>query len=189
MKRLWFLLFPLMTFSQDNYISFSAGLDTGNAIGAGVTDNTAQLNYVVQFAMVASNIEVNLGAEIFPVLDLKRYSLGVGYHFPLYAYIKRNEIKTTFIPALEPSLIDRYDTWGGGLSGDNKSSHMTLALNLALQWDLNDNLSIQYAANFLPRTDLKSKYPEKMWNEDIKVANTPVSISNFIKLVYRIERY
>jgi len=188
MKNLLFLLLPTIVFSQDNYMSFSAGVDINNIVGAGVTDNSSQLNYVVQFTMVSQNIEVSLGTEAFPVLDLRRYFVGAGYHFPLYAYVSRNEIKTTFIPSIEPSLIDRHGTWGGGLSGDNKSSHLSMALNLALQWDISDSFSIQYSANFLPRTDLKTKYPADMWNEKIKVANTPVTTSNFIKLVYRIER-
>lgn len=174
---------------KDNYISFSTGIDLKNAIvGSDPTQGKPAADLIVQFTMVSQNIEVGIGAEIYPRLDYKRYFFGVGYHFPLYAYIDGNELKTTFIPTIEPCMIDRSATWGGAFSDNNNSSHLSISLNLGFQWEVNDYIDIGYSVNFLPRTDLKAKFPANMWSEDLKFADTPISISNFVKITLKLKR-
>jgi len=161
---------------KDNYISVALGSDpTGHII--------------TQFSMVAKNVDVSLNYDVNKKLDYRRYSFGLGYHVPLFGYVTGNELKTTFIPSIEPSLIDRKGDWGGGLQQNDNSSHLSVALNLAFQWELSDSFRIETALNLLPRTDLKVKYPADSWSEKIVVCNTPVSANVFFKVVYKIKSF
>lgn len=179
MKKILLLLISVSMYSQkDNYMSFSTGLDIRNAIvGSKPTNNTPAIDYQFQFAMVDRNFEVNVGYECFPKINFDKYSIGVGYHIPLYGYILSKEVKTTIIPSIEPSLIGRWGTWGGGLSYNQVSSHLSLGVNIAFRWDLSDNVGVEYCLNMLPRTDLSAMYNRKI-----------VVGSNYFKIFYKINR-
>lgn len=173
---------------KDNYIAFTAGFDVRNAIvGSTPTADEPALNYQLQFAMVSNNIEVNLGYEAFPRIDYDRYHIGVGYHFHLYGYALGKALHTTFIPTLEPSLIGRHGTWGGGLSYNQTSSHLSVGLSLAFRWNINDNLSFGYRFNALPRTDLSAMYGEMSTRDRASIAGIGIVGSNFLDLTYRLD--
>lgn len=190
-KLITLLLLTTSIYAQDNYISFSAGIDVRNALfGSEPTNNKPALDYQLQFAMVDRNMEVNIGFEAFPRLDFRKYSIGAGYHFQLYAYAFKRAVKTTFIPSLEPSLIDRYDYWGGGIGTKQKSSHLSLGVNLAFRWDLNDDMAFEYCFNMLPRTDLKAMYGRDLdiTRDRASISGVPIIGSNYIKFVYKINK-
>ena len=158
---------------QDNYLSFSTG----------VTKDPGHMLF--QFSMVSRNVDVNLNYELDPGLDYSRYAFGLGYHFPLYASFSGNEIVTMLIPSIEPTLINRTGSWGGVLEDDQSSSHLSLGLNLSLNWKLTAKISTEYTFNMLPRTDLKAKFGDA---SGANIQGVPIVGSSFVKIIYRISR-
>lgn len=153
----------------------------GFTIGSDITGH-----YVTELNMVSKNVQVDAGYDFKPDLDYSRMYFGFGYQFPLYAYPGGNEIKTIFTPSIQPSLIDRKGTWGGAFADNNNSSHLSLALNLSLGWDVTENRMISVNGNFLPATDLKAKFPEDKWSEKIVFADTPIRATWSIEFTYKI---
>lgn len=160
---------------QEGYIYFSGAIDIRNAvIGSEPTNNKPALDVLYQFGMVGQNIEVNIGYERFNAISFDKFTFGVGYHFPLYGRIGNSVIKTVFIPSIEPTLIGRWgDEW------QCSSSHLSIGGNLALRWHLSDKTALELLSNFLPRTDLSSRYPEIH-------SNVPVVPSYYLKFIYKI---
>ncbi len=174
---------------RDNYAAFSVGVDVKNAtIGSTPTNSRPALDYLVQASVVHENMELSLGYEAFAKLDFSKYSLNLAYHFPLYTYPFGYEVKTVFIPGIEPTFISRYRNWGGGLGheSDNKT-YFSVGLNLALRWDFDDNWSVEYLFNALPRTDLKDKFPSESWYGKSKIGGNPVTGTNFLKVIYKVQ--
>ncbi len=165
------------TKDSDHYFGLSAGLDIRNAsIGSAPTQDKPAIDVLYQFAIVSQNIEVNIGYECFNAIRFDKYSIGVGYHFPLYGRIRHTVIRTVFIPGIEPTMINRWgEEWGG------KSAHLTIGGNLALRWHLGDNMAVELLANFLPRTDLEARYPELH-------SCIPVVANYYFKIIYKIQR-
>ena len=197
MRKLFLLLvlFVSIGYSQskekDGYIAFSGAFDVRNAIiGSTPTQNKPELDVLFQFAMVGNNLEVNVGYERFNAIDFEKYTIGVGYHFPLYGYVFGQPIKTTFIPSIEPTLIGRWGTWGGGLGDTQVSSHLSLGGNLAFRWDITDNFAFEYLFNALPRTDLSTMYGENMdiTRDRASIAGVPIIGSNYFKFIWVINR-
>ncbi|MET0945525.1 MAG: hypothetical protein ABWY22_08950 [Flavobacterium sp.] len=189
--KILILLFSLTVFSsysqqqKDTYISFTSGIDIRNAfIGSAPTNNEPSLNYQFQFGMVSHNIEVNMGYEAFPKLDFDKYTIGLGYHFHLYGTALDKTIHTVFIPSIESALIGRHGTWGGGLTYNQRSSHFSLGLNLALRWHISESIAFEYAFNALPRTDLKAMYGEVSTKDRASIRGVGIVGSNFIKFTY-----
>jgi hypothetical protein len=161
------LLMTIMSYAQkkdvDDYLAVTAGVNPQNILfGSDPTNNNSALNYHIQFNIVGNNKEVYIGLEEFPTLDYSRYFVGLGYHFHLYNYTFSKEIKTTFIPSLQLSNILRHGDWGGGLTGNQFSSHASIALNLSLKYQINDLIAVQTSYNGLPRTDDAAKYGGKL---------------------------
>lgn len=184
-------LFVSKLTAQDNYLAFSGAFDVKNTITGGKsTNNEAAVDFLVQFAMVSRDVEVNIGYEAFPRLDFSKYMIGVGYHTHLYGNLFRRVIHTVFIPSIEPTLINRHGDWGGGIDYDQESSHLSLGLSLGLRWDLSDGIAVEYLFNALPRTDLKAMYGNAMdiTTGKASVSGVPIISSNFIKVVYKINR-
>jgi hypothetical protein len=155
-KTLLMLLIGSLAFSQTQtpYVGFIGGFDIKNAlVGSEPTNNKSELNYSLQFIMVGKNVECGIGYESFKRIDFNRMYLSAGYQFPISEKIK-------LIPTLEPSIINRSDNWGGGISYELKQSFLSLALNLSLQYNLNDKLALRTDLNLLPRTDQKMMYNE-----------------------------
>lgn len=170
--------------TKDNYIALKAGVDPAHFVK----------DYIFQAAVVSENIEINIGYEIFPEIDFSKYTLGLGYHFPLHANVLDKHIVTTFIPTIEPTMISRKDTWGGGLGLDmygnektQNSGHLSIGLNLSLMWRLTDRIAAEYSLNFLPRTDIKSQFPNGDRSK-ITIEGIPIVTNNYIKFVYLIDR-
>jgi hypothetical protein len=175
-KLIILLLLSTSIYAQDSYLSLATGIDIRNVIiGSKPTNNTPSIDYQFQFAMVDRRFEVNVGYECFPRINFDKYSIGVGYHIPLYGYILGKQVKTTVIPSIEPSLIGRWGKWGGGISYNQVSSHLSLGANLAFRWNLSDNIAVEYCFNVLPRTDLNAMYNKKV-----------ILGSNYFKLVYKV---
>lgn len=165
-----------VTFGQkDRYLSFAAGTDF----------RSPGDDLIVQTALVSQDVEVNLSYEHYADSDFSRFAFGLGYHFRLYAYPGGREVVTTFIPSIEPTLINRWGNWGGGLGErDQSSSHLSLSLNLSLNWKLNDTSGVELTANLLPRTDLEAMYGDQ---GGTSIGGTPVVTSVFLKYVYRFD--
>lgn len=192
-KTIYTLLITLTVFSsysqqqKDTYISFTSGFDIRNeAIGSEPTNNKPSLNYQFQFGMVGNNVEINVGYEVFPRLDFDKYTIGIGYHFHLYGKALKLPIHTVFIPSIEPTLIERHGTWGGGLSYNQASSHMSLGLNLTFRWHINDNTAFEYSFNALPRTDLSSMYGKISTKDRASIAGIGIIGNNFLKFTYML---
>jgi hypothetical protein len=163
------------TKDQEHYLYVSGSIDIRNAtVGSDPTNNKPAADLLYQFGMVGQNIEVNIGYETFKAIHFDKYTIGVGYHFPLYGRIGNTVIKTVFIPSIEPTLIGRWgDEW------QCRSSHLSIGGNLSLRWHLSDKIGVEWLTNFLPRTDLSSRYPELY-------SSVPIVISNYLKIIYKM---
>lgn len=163
------------TKDREHYIYFSGAFDIKNAtIGSEATQEKPALDLLFQFGMVGQNVEVNIGYETFKSICFEKYTIGVGYHFPLYGRIGNKTIKTVFIPSIEPTLIGRWgDEW------QTTSSHLSIGGNLALRWHLSDKTALELLSNFLPRTDLHTRYPEIH-------SSVPIINSYYLKFIYKI---
>lgn len=192
MKTLFLLLVSAIAFAQsdkENYLSFSGALDARNLVsGSEPTDNKSGLNYLLQFAMVSRNFEINVGYERFSMIQFSKNTIGFGYHIPLHARIGSMNIKTTIIPSIEPTLINRWGNWGGGISSEQKSSHLSVGANLAYRIHISDSIAVEYMFNALPRVDINAMYGNANWKERKSLNGIPVVGSNYIKLVYKIGR-
>lgn len=176
------LFIAINSFSQttekESYLSFSAGFDFKNAIiGSEATKHKSAGDFLGKFSMVGNNIEVNVGYEHFKKISFSKYTIGVGYHFPLYGRIGNTTIKTFLIPSIEPTIINR---WGN--EWQTKSSHLSIGANLGLRWHLNEHISSELLLNSLPRVDLHTRYPE-IHN------NVPVVCSFYVMIIYRFHGY
>lgn len=175
---------------KDNYISFATGIDVRNVIvGSKPTNNKSAIDYQFQFSMVDRNVEVNIGYESFNRINFDKYSIGIGYHIPLYANLFNTTIKTTFVPSIEPSLIGRWGKWGGGLTYNQVSSHLSLGINFGFKWNLSDSFGVEYCFNTLPRTDLSTMYGEMATKNKCSISGIPLVGSNYFKLIYKINRF
>lgn len=175
------LLSTTVLFAQSNkserehYLAVSVGFDLKNAtFGSEATKYKASGDFLGKFSMVGNNIEVNVGYERFNEISFSKYTIGVGYHFPLYGRVGNNVIKTVLIPSIEPTIINRW-----GEEWESSSSHLSIGLNLGVKWDLTEHLSTEILINSLPRTDLKARYPEK---HDTTI---PIVNSFYAMLIYR----
>lgn len=167
MKKYLLILISSFVLAQekDHYVAVLTGLDVKNA---------TELDVVTKFIMVGQGFEVNIVFESFQKISFSKFGFGVGYQIQLYAYIGNKEIKTVFIPSVEPSLINRW-----GEEWQCSSSHLSIGLNASFRWFFNDHLGAEILINALPRTDLQARYPEIN-------SNAPVVVSGFACLVWKI---
>jgi hypothetical protein len=190
MKTLILLLASVIAFAQnekENYLSFSGALDARNLVsGSEPTNNKSGLNYLLQFAMVSRNFEINVGYERFSMIQFSKNTIGFGYHFPLHARIGSKNIKSVIIPSIEPTLINRWGNWGEGLSFEQTSSHLSVGANLAYRIHISDSIAVEYLFNALPRVDINAMYGNSNWKERRSINGVPLVGSNYIKLVYKI---
>ena len=180
MKKLLLLLLLLTSsgiFAQekDHYIAVLSGLDIGNASSGGkYTTYNPELNIITKFIMVGKGVEVNVLYERFEAINFSKYGFGIGYQLPLYGRLGNTVLKTTFIPSIEPCLIDRW-----GEEWEVSSSHLSIGANASFRWFFNDNLGAEILLNAIPRTDLKARYPEIN-------SNVPIVYSSYICLIYKL---
>lgn len=176
-KLLILLLFTTALYSQNIYIS--AGIDVRNTtVGSDATRNKPALDYIVRFGMVGSVpkyitvLEAQVGYERFERLDYSRFFFGLGVQLYPFKNI-------TVIPTIEPSLIDRWDNWGGGL-GEIKqnSSHFTVGVSLAVRYEVSYHISLEAQSCLLPRTDVYTMY-KSLHN------NVPIVVNNSLSVLYR----
>lgn len=159
---------------QEHYYYFSAAIDVRNAtVGSAPTNNKPQLDALYQLGIVSQNIEVNIGYENFNAISFSKYSVGVGYHFPLYSYPFGHEIKTVLVPSIEPTIINR---WGN--EWECNSSHLSIGANIGFRWHITDYFAGELLYNALPRIDLKARYPKL--HQDIPIVN-----SIYAKIIYK----
>lgn len=175
-KTLILLLFTTLSYSQNIYVS--AGIDVRNAIvGSDATDSKPALDYIVRFGMIGTiphhitTLEVQVGYERFERLDYSRSFFGLGVQ--LYPF--KN---VTVIPTIEPSLIDRWSNWGGGLDTELKSSHLTVGVSLAVRYEVSYHISLEAQSCLLPRTDVYTMYPS-LHN------SVPIVVNNSLSILYR----
>lgn len=138
--------------------------------------------------MVSNNYEVHLGYEVFNKLQSNKYLVGFGYHIPLYANVFNSCLKTTFMPVIEPAIINRWGTWAGGISYSKSSSHLTIGVSFGFRWDLNRKWALEYCYQAVPRVDLSAEYNEESTQGRLSIAGTPIVGSDFIKIVYMIKK-
>lgn len=173
MKKLLFFLFTITATAQESYQYASVAIDVRNGIvGSNPTNNTPELDLLFQAGLVGDNWEVNIVYESFKAIHFDKYSIGVGYHIPLYGRIGNKVIKTILIPSIEPSLIGRWgQEWG------TTSSHLAIGGNISLRWFLSDKIAVEWLINGLTRTDLKAGYPELH-------KTVPIIGSNYFKVIF-----
>lgn len=188
MKRL-FILPALLALSlsanaqKQSYLAFGLGADIKNGlIGSAPTGNKPAFDGIAQLNVVGANVHIDLGYESFQKIKFGRMFGSIGYELPLYAYPFGEEIKTTFIPAVEFSMITRnvtekYTYNGVNMSEDRKYGFLAIGLNIALQWQLTDDFAVQLASNVLPRPDLKYIY-----------GTDRTVISNYFKILYTFNK-
>ncbi|CAM2883470.1 hypothetical protein SAMN05444143_102253 [Flavobacterium succinicans] len=190
MKTLILLLVSVFTFAQsdkENFIAFSGAVDARNLfLGSEPTNYKSGINYLLQFAMVSRNYEVNVGYESFSITQFSKFTIGFGYHIPLRFNIGSLLIKSTIIPSMEPTLINRWGNWGGGISYDQKSSHISVGGNLAYRINISDSIAIEYLFNVLPRVDLNAMYGDGSWDNRRSLNGIPLVGSNYFKLIYKL---
>jgi len=169
MKKLLLALL-LTNLASAQHVYFSTGVDLRNAIiGSKPTDNKPELNYLIEFKMVGNNnVEVGIGFEQFNAIDFNRMYASVGYRFPFIG-------NTILTPTIEPTLINRYNDWGGGISYDLKQSFMTIGIGGTLEYSINDKIAVQLYCSALPRPDIKMMY-----------GTDKIVVSWFLKFVYKV---
>lgn len=174
----------LSTKEKDTYLSVSVGADIRNGIlGSEPTGNKPSLNWITEFHAVSQNVDITIGYEEFAQIKYSRMISAIGYHFPLYAYIGNTEIKTTFQPSLEASIIkrtytDNYTYQGKQFKEERTPGFLAYGINLGFNWDLSDSFAIQTATNIIQRPDKDFLYGEKdRW-----------VLSNYFKLVYKFNK-
>lgn len=169
---------------KDAYIAGTFAFDMRNAtFGSKPTGDNPALDYMIGANVVGDNVDLSLGYENFNKIKFDRMFVGLGYHFPLYAYVFNEEIKTTFQPSLEASVISRtwtenYTYQGKAYSEQIKGSFFTPSLNLGFRWDVTDHIGFEFDTHFCPRPDIKYLY-----NDD------KIVISNYFKVVYKFTDY
>ena len=182
MKNLIALFSISLMFAQqkdgESYIAFSTAIDMRNAItGSDASHNIPALDLFYQASIISPvNVEINIGYESFKAAHFDKYTIGIGYHFPLYGYFLGKQVKTTLIPSIEPSIIGRW-----GAEWQTVSSHLSLGGNLALRWNLSDEIAVEYLLNVLPRADLNARHPE-LYDK------IPMACGNYFKMIYKIQR-
>jgi hypothetical protein len=178
-KTIIILMLPFTCFAQkEAYVYFSGAIDIKNAIvGSNPTKNNPELDLLYQFGMVGNNIEVNIGYENFKAIDFDKYSIGIGYHFPLYGIFFKKQIKTILISSIEPCLINRWGNWSGGIGDRTQiSGHLSIGVNASLRWKLTEKIYLEYLYSILPRTDLNAMY-----------GGNNFVYSNYLKLLYKVK--
>ena len=169
MKKLLIALL-LTNIATAQHVYFSAGADLRNGIlGSEPTNNKPELNYSLEFKMVGNNnVEVGIGYESFNRIDFNRMYATIGYRIPVYGMV--------LTPTIEPTLINRFDNWGGGISYDMKQSFMTIGIGGTLEIPINDKIAFQLYGGALPRPDIKMMY-----------GTDKIVVSGFVKFVYKIQ--
>lgn len=168
MKKLLIALL-LTNIATAQHVYFALGGDLRNGIvGSNPTENKPELNCSLEFKMVGNNnVEVGIGFEQFNRIDFNRMYITAGYRFEIG--------ELTFIPTIEPTLINRYDNWGGGIDYEMKQSFLTVGLGSALEYSFNEKLGVQLYCGVLSRPDIKLMFDENK-----------VVVSGFAKLIYKI---
>ena len=177
MKNLLALI--LLTTASYSQIYVSAGFDVRNlVIGSEATRNKSELDYILRLGMIGTvpnhitTLEAQVGYERFERLDYSRFFFGLGVQ--LYPF---KDI--TVIPTIEPSLIDRWSNWGGGLGAEKlKSSHLTVGASLAVRYEVSYRISLEAQSCLLPRTDVYTMY-RSLHN------NVPIVVNNSLSVLYR----
>lgn len=178
-KTILILMLSFTCFAQkEGYIYFSGAIDIKNAtLGSNPTKNKPELDLLYQFGLVGNNVEVNIGYESFKAIDFDKYSVAIGYHFPLYGNFFSKQIKTVLIPSIEPCIINRWSNWAGGIGDRTQiSGHLSIGLNASLRWKLKDKIYLEFLSSVLPRTDLNAMYGGKNY-----------VYSNYLKMLYTVK--
>lgn len=162
---------------KESYIELSAGLDLANTtIGSPPTRNKPALDFTLRGILVGSNIEVDIAYERFSEIHFTKWSLAAGYAFPLYMWAFKREIRTTFIPTIEPynQIIRNGGDW------DKKQGYMSFfgSANLGFRWQITEHWVLGTNTNFCTRNDLYDRYPEIHKKK-------PVVISTYGEVHYR----
>lgn len=192
MKRIIILLSIFMcatTFAQRGYVSGSIGFDVKNSfVGSKPTNNNPSLDILLKATAVGNKgFEVSAVYERFQQINFEKYAFSAGYNFPLYAYIGRNEIKTNILFGLEPTIIHRWSTWGGGISWNQDSSFLTMGANVGARWFVNDHLGFEILYNPVIRQDLAAMYGHKNTGRLI-IGDAPVVGNTYLVFIYKIDR-
>jgi hypothetical protein len=185
-----FVLTVVQGQDRDSYIGLSTGIDIRNAIvGSAPTDNKSAADLNLILSLVSKNWEVTAGYEHFEKINFSKYSIGVGYRFPLYCYIGNKQVRTTVAPSIEYNIINRWDKWGNSLSYDEPSSHLAPSASLRIHWELGERLGLGLLLNAQVRADLGAKYPNTSWHQKATAFNSPVVGSTFLVISYKLKKY
>lgn len=148
------LLVSNVMFSQ-NKITASVGGDIRNClVGSSPTDNKPKPDLLFKLTIQNErSMEIGLGAEIFTAIDYNKVFVNIGKRIDLF-----NNLSIT--GSIEPSVIDRTDDWGGGLSKPNPQMFFTAGSSLTLRYKPIDDIFFELQGNVTYRKDLKVQYNE-----------------------------
>jgi len=161
-KLILILVFTSIYAQKESYQYVSFGTDI----------KFASQDLILNAGCVGNNFEMNIGYELFKQINFDKYTIGIAYHIPRYV----GNTKTVIIPSIEPTMINRWGNWGGGL-GDRcqRSNHLSLGFNIAIRAELTDKIMLEIQANYLPRTDLNTMY-----------GSINNRLSNYFKILYKL---
>lgn len=171
----------------DHYLLFSNAFDVRNLIiGSKPTNYVSGVDCLFQFTMVSKGFEVSIGYETFNRIQLDKYTLGVGYHLPIYICLGDYQLNLLAIYSLEPTLINRWGKWGGGISYNQRSAHLTLGANFGLRLSISDHFALECLFNVLPRVDSNAMYGEHGFDGKLSVEGIPLVGSSYLKMIYKV---
>ncbi|MGL2986722.1 hypothetical protein ACSVH5_03920 [Flavobacterium sp. RSSA_27] len=189
-KFLFILLITSISYAQrtnERFFSFSLAFDVENLIvGSKPTNFESAFNYFIQASRVSRNFEINLGYERFNRINFSKNTIGFGYHIPFSFDIGNKEINSRIILSTQPTLINRWSTWGGGLSENYRKSYFSVGVSFAYRLDISKSFALEYMFNALPREDIYHVYGNSGWKGRASINGIPVVGSNFFKMVYKL---
>ena len=148
------LLFSNVMFSQ-NRITATIGGDIKNClVGSAPTDNKPKADLLFKLTIQNDRMmEIGIGTEVFPSIDYNKVFVTVGRRIDLL-----NNLSIT--GSIEPSVIDRTNDWGGGLSKSDPKMFFTAGASATLRYKPIDDIFFELQGNLTHRMDLKSQFNE-----------------------------
>lgn len=194
MRKLLILLTLSLSFNifaqekETHYVSISAAFDIKNSVvGSKPTGDKPELDVLFQITAVGNKgTEAYVGYEMFNKINFSKYTIGIGQGFPLYGWLDYDsQIKTVLFVSLEPTIINRWGTWGGGISSNQPISFLSLGANASVRWFIHDHFGFEILFNALPRTDLRSMYGNSNTGR-VSIDGIPIVGNTYFKLIYKI---
>ena len=155
------ILFFITQFCFSQNINVAIGGDIANCLqGSKPTLHKPKADVLLKVYVTKNNTVAGIGLERFAFLDYTKIFIEVGQELILQENV-------TLSWTLEPTLINRQNNWGNGISIDENKTFATIGGSLMLKRTIYRKLSFAVQSNLLYRKDLVSKYNE---NQAVKIS-------------------